>query len=65
LPTSAFSRAGSDAELDGEGGVSAGIGSAKIASVTRRRFARDRSCRLRFDASPFGVLDHARLRTRL
>jgi hypothetical protein len=65
LPTSAFSRAGSDVELDGDGGVAMAADSAKVASVTRRRFSRDRSWRFRFEASPFSVFDHARLRSRL
>ncbi|MBI2393244.1 MAG: hypothetical protein HYV09_26905 [Deltaproteobacteria bacterium] len=52
-------------ELDGADGFVAGIASAKVASVTRRRFSRDRSCRRRFEACPFGVFDQTRLRSRL
>ena len=65
LPTLAFSRVGSDVELDGEDGVEARVASGKIASVTRLRSSRNRACRSRFERCPFGVRDHARLRRRL
>ncbi len=64
-PTLAFSRAGSNVERDGKGGVEALAVSDKVASVTRRRSLRNRACRRRFEATPFGVRDHSRLRRRL
>ena len=60
----AFSRVGSNVELDGEGGVEALATSDKVASVTRPRSPRNRAWRRRFESRPCGVRDHARLRPR-
>jgi hypothetical protein len=60
--TLAFSRVGSTLDLDGDRAVEAALASGNVASVTRRRSSRNLACRRRFEARPFGVFDHARLR---